>query len=154
MPDIWFRKFEANPLVCDCHIVWLSRWLRHQEIPYYVSEPPVCHSPPWHAGKRVDEVDLRQLTCGRKRYRKISNIKRIKSQNLKTLISFCNCLCPIHWSQLLSREWRCSWSSADRRCSNYIWVINSFIAQSGGYYIRCLTVNINFALLASYCPKL
>ena len=26
------------------------------------------------------------------------------------------------------REWRCSWSSADRRCSNYIWVIKNFIA--------------------------
>ena len=25
-------------------------------------------------------------------------------------------------------EWRCNWSSADRRCSNYIWVINKFIA--------------------------
>ena len=24
-----------------------------------------------------------------------------------------SCLCPIHWSQVLSREWRCSWSSAD-----------------------------------------
>ena len=29
-------------------------------------------------------------------------------------VSSCNCLCPIHWSQVLSREWRCSWSSADR----------------------------------------
>ena len=29
---------------------------------------------------------------------------------------------------MLSREWRCSWSSADRRCSNYIWVINNSIA--------------------------
>ena len=38
------------------------------------------------------------------------------------LILSCSCLCPIHWSQLLSWEWRCSWSSADRRCSNYIWV--------------------------------
>ena len=27
----------------------------------------------------------------------------------------------------VSREWRCSWSSADRRCSNHIWVINIFI---------------------------
>ena len=25
--------------------------------------------------------------------------------------------------------WRCSWNSADRRCSNYIWVINNFIAD-------------------------
>ena len=43
------------------------------------------------------------------------------------LVSTCNCLCPIYWSQVLSREWRCSWSSADRRCSNYIWVINKFM---------------------------
>ena len=40
----------------------------------------------------------------------------------------CSCLCPIHWSQVLSREWRCSWSSADRRCFNYIWVIHNLIA--------------------------
>ena len=41
---------------------------------------------------------------------------------------------------MLSREWRCSWSSADRRCSNYIWVINSFIAYQGATYIRGLMV--------------
>ena len=46
----------------------------------------------------------------------------------------------MHWSQVLSSEWRCSWSSADRRCSNYIWVINSFIAYWGATYIRDLTV--------------
>ena len=27
-----------------------------------------------------------------------------------------------------SEEWRCNWSSAARRCSKYIWVINNFIA--------------------------
>ena len=43
------------------------------------------------------------------------------------LVSSCSCLCPIQWSQMLIREWRCSWSSADRRCSNYIWVIDNFI---------------------------
>ena len=58
------------------------------------------------------------------------------------LVSSCSCLCPIHWSQVLSREWRCSWSSADRRCSNYIWVINQFIAYWGATYIRDLTVYI------------
>ena len=42
--------------------------------------------------------------------------------------SSCSCFRSIHWSQVLSWEWRCSWSSADRRCSNYIWVINNFIA--------------------------
>ena len=42
------------------------------------------------------------------------------------LVSSCSCLCPIQ--VLISQKWRCSWSSADRRCSNYIWVINIFIA--------------------------
>ena len=56
------------------------------------------------------------------------------------LISSCSCLCPIHWSQVLSLEWRCSWSSADRRCSNYIWVINNFITYQGTSYIRGFTV--------------
>ena len=37
----------------------------------------------------------------------------------------------IHWSQVLSREWRFSWSSADRRCSNYIWVDQQF------YFLLC-----------------
>ena len=41
---------------------------------------------------------------------------------------------------MLSREWRCSWSSADRRCSNYIWVIDKFIAYWGASYIRDFTV--------------
>ena len=44
------------------------------------------------------------------------------------LVSSCCCLCSIHWGQLLSREWRCSWSSTDRRCSNYIWMIINFIS--------------------------
>ena len=43
-------------------------------------------------------------------------------------ISACSCLCVIYWSHIVSWEWRCSWSSADRRCSNYIWVINNSIA--------------------------
>ena len=42
---------------------------------------------------------------------------------------------------LLSREWGCNWSSADRRCSNYIWVINNLIANWGASYIRDLTVS-------------
>ena len=56
-------------------------------------------------------------------------------------------LCFMHnWSQVLSREWRCSWSSADRRCSNYIWVINNFTAYQGASYFRGLTVYFVFFL--------
>ena len=61
-------------------------------------------------------------------YRQISNMRHKKSQTLNVLVSPCSCLCPVHYSQVLSRGWRCSWSSADRRCSNYIWVINNYIA--------------------------
>ena len=47
-----------------------------------------------------------------------------------------SCLtCLIHWSQVLSQEWRCSWSSA-----NYIWVINNFIAYYSAPPIRSLVV--------------
>ena len=52
----------------------------------------------------------------------------------------CSCLWAIYWDQVLSGEWSCSWSSADRRCSNYIWVINNFIAYLSASYIRDLTV--------------
>ena len=31
-------------------------------------------------------------------------------KTLMFLVASCSCLCPIHWSQVLSREWRCSWS--------------------------------------------
>ena len=57
------------------------------------------------------------------------------------LVSSCSCLYPIRWSRVLSWEWRCGWSSADRRCSNYIWVINNLIAYWSATYIRDLTVS-------------
>ena len=74
-------------------------------------------------------------------YRQLSNIRRTKSPNLHIfLVLSCSCLCPIHWSQVLSREWRCSWNSAEKRCSIYIWMINNVIAHYGASYIRDLTV--------------
>ena len=56
------------------------------------------------------------------------------------LVSFCSCLGPMHWSQVLNREWRCSWSSTGRWCSKYIWAINNSIAFKGATYIRGLPV--------------
>ena len=54
------------------------------------------------------------------------------------LVSFCSCLCAIYWGQVMSQEWRCSWSSACRRCSNYIAVSNNFNACWGATYINTL----------------
>ena len=59
-------------------------------------------------------------------YRHSSSISCTKNKNFNVHVSNCSCLGPIHWSQVLSREWR--WSSADRRYFNYIWVISKFIA--------------------------
>ena len=58
------------------------------------------------------------------------------------LVSSSSGLCAIYWSQVFSREWRCSWSSAERRRSHCIWMINNIIAHWGATYIRGLTVYI------------
>ena len=70
-------------------------------------------------------------------YRKIFNIRRTKSPNLSDCrlvlqLPLANPLKPV---QVLSWEWRCSWS-ANRRCSNSIWMINTFIANSGTSYVN------------------
>ena len=72
-------------------------------------------------------------------YHKISNIRCTKSKNsnasrIGLQLSLCNISKP-------GGEWRCSWSSADRRCSNYIWWINNLFAYKGPSYIRDLTVH-------------
>ena len=53
---------------------------------------------------------------------------RINPKTWMFPVSCCSCLCPINWSQVLRREWKCSCSSADRQCPKYIWVINNLIA--------------------------
>ena len=83
-------------------------------------------------------------------YRQVSNIRRAKFQHLKR---FSYCLCQIPWSQMSSREWRCSWSSADRRCSNYIWVIDNFIAYLCASYIRGFTVFFSPVMWLSLCDS-
>ena len=73
-------------------------------------------------------------------YHKTSSIN---PQTYMFLVASCSCLCPIRWSQVLSWERRCCWSSADRRWSNYIWVINNYIAHKGATYIRGFTVSVH-----------
>ena len=92
-------------------------------MPNYFQAPAMVYNCCWMWSSM--NMFLEQILTQEWRYRRTSNISRTKSQHVN---AFCNCLCPFHWSQVLSREWRCSWSSADRRCSNYFWVINNFIA--------------------------
>ena len=60
-------------------------------------------------------------------YRLFFNTRPTKSPNWNVSRPASQSTLLIHWSQVLSREWRCSWSNADRRCSNYIWLINNCI---------------------------
>ena len=91
------------------------------------------------AFKLTNDIILSQCPM-RYIYRQFSNIRRTKYQNLNVSrlvlqLSLRNLLKPD-----VSGEWRCSWSSADRRCCNYIWVINNFNAWEDASYIRGLTV--------------
>ena len=67
------------------------------------------------------------------------------------LISPWSRLWPILWSRVLSREWRCSWSGADRRCSGCIWVIDYLIAYQGASYITDLTVGPDPCWCPDHC---
>ena len=56
------------------------------------------------------------ITCSnKKKYRKTFSKRYIKSPNLvvsRPVLQFSSPNPLIHWIQVLSREWRCSWSSA------------------------------------------
>ena len=84
-------------------------------------------------------------------YRQVSNIRRTKSKHLKDSRTVLQLSLP---NPLLGRERRCSWSSADRRCSNYIWVIDNFIANLGESYIRGFTVVTFFMSISSTNPMI
>ena len=71
------------------------------------------------------------------KYRQTSYVRYTKPQMF--LISSCSCLCPD--SLKSGREQRCSGSSADRWCSNCIWVINNLLPTKVCLiYIRGLRV--------------
>ena len=96
-------------------------------------------------GNKSQYFNLTKRVRVRKLYFKVGQCKQttfLNKQQTMFLVSSRSCLCPIDWSQVLSREWRGSWSSADRRCSNYIWMINKFIGCWGALYIRGLRVRI------------
>ena len=67
------------------------------------------------------------------------------------LILSCSGLCAI-LCQVLSREWRCSCSNADRQCSNYIWVINNSIAYYDALILEirryCIQFVYSFVVLS------
>ena len=65
---------------------------------------------------------------------------------LHNFISYTSKVTSLYWirGQMLSREWTCSWSSTDRWCPNYIWVIRTtvwLILEVWQYFKFCLMEN-------------
>ena len=85
-------------------------------------------------------------------YRQTSNIRCIKSQNVNVSHLVCSCFWSVHWSQVSSGGWRCSWSSADRRCSNYIWLIFCCISPTTHPHPTHLNPRHTGLTLAKCCP--
>ena len=85
-------------------------------------------------------------------YRQAYNISRTKSQHLKDSCTVLWLFCRIPWGQMLSREWN-GGSSADRRCSNYIWVIDNFIAYLCAPCIRTFTVLSHWCVVTCVCQS-
>ena len=76
------------------------------------------------------------------KYRKISNINRTKSQHLDVSLLVLQLYLPNPLKPGVKSRMKMQWSSADRRCSDYIWVINKFTAYWGATYIKGLTVAV------------
>ena len=63
---------------------------------------PYRHAFCWYSVNRYKRVTST--------YRQVSNIRRTKSQNLNASRLILQFFCAIYGSQVLSREWRCSWN--------------------------------------------
>ena len=57
-----------------------------------------------------------------------SNIRCTKYQNSNASHLILKLPLPNPLKPVVKSKWRCSWSSAKRWCSNYVWVVNNFIA--------------------------
>ena len=126
----------------DCRDAWMAPWTSPGD--GTITDGVSVSSGPTRTIGWAWKISTISPTSGSKCNTKhhTSNIRRTKSQHLNVLVSSCRRHCPIHWSQVLGREWRWSWSSADMRCYNFIWVINNFIAYLCASYIRGLTVHV------------
>ena len=121
MYRVIYGEIKYIPFICKllffCEVsIWLIFWFREVE----TTLPAIHH--------------------------KISNIKHTKSQNLNVSRFVLQLSLLAQSIEVRCWEWRCSWSSVDRQCSNYIWVVNNFIAYKGVPYIRDLTVYFLFSL--------
>uniref|UniRef100_A0A8B9LKR6 Slit homolog 1 protein n=1 Tax=Astyanax mexicanus TaxID=7994 RepID=A0A8B9LKR6_ASTMX len=60
MPKLRTFRLHSNNLICDCHVAWLSDWLRQRpRLGLYTQ----CMAPPSMRGHNVAEVQKREFVC-------------------------------------------------------------------------------------------
>ena len=114
-----------------------SSWWRHQMETYSallalcVRNPPVTHthttptSPPPHPTHHHTPTPPPYESWSFSHcityftYHQASNIRRNKCQRLNVYCLVVQLYLSIDWSHVLSQEWICSWSSADRRVNDW-----------------------------------
>lgn len=55
-----FSRLHSNNLICDCHLSWLSQWLRQRPTLGLFTQ---CSSPPQLRGINVAEIQKQEFSC-------------------------------------------------------------------------------------------
>lgn len=59
-PPLSLSRLHSNNLQCDCHVAWLSEWLRQRpRLGLYTQ----CMAPPHLRGHNVAEVQKKEFVC-------------------------------------------------------------------------------------------
>ena len=112
--------------------------------------------PRYQGWRQFEIVDSMKTTIGcdksiksRNDSRQISNISATKSQKIMFPVSFCSCLCTIHWSQMLDREWRYSAAPTQKPLTwsfhvfFYLRLNKPWSKQSWGWWFETLWCHCN-----------
>lgn len=57
-----YRNFDGNLFICNCHLAWLSDWLRREES-LLTSDGPKCHAPLRHKDSLIRSLPTHEFRC-------------------------------------------------------------------------------------------
>ena len=143
----WLFETQSRPLWRHSNGIPENMHTVHTLCIVLVRQRPILSNcititPPWRRRLNTSYTELAILAWEKKEQQnhaptnllsKTHNSKNLNVSRLVLLLSLPNVLKP-------GREWRCIWISAHRRCSNYMWVINNFIAYQDTTYSEGLKV--------------
>ncbi|XP_062864239.1 slit homolog 2 protein [Trichomycterus rosablanca] len=81
MPKLRTFRLHSNNLICDCHVSWLSDWLRQRpRLGLYTQ----CMAPPPMRGHNVAEVNKKEFVCS-------GSVQHSSSCSVLQCPEFCSC---------------------------------------------------------------